>query len=294
MTHSNTDNTLSLNADISAAPDSVNRTPLATPRCPIPQELDYRGAIVPSRVPSRTMQTAPTKLLSFDGPRTENSKDHAPSRPCLSIPPDLISEALGYTQPLSRRAPRYIRRNTRRAADDEFPFSAADSSKTILHTVAASIYSVHDFPAQMQVTKPENEYENNRCSFDPVLNSHTPRESPAPPSHPRANHRRTMNTKPFPAKNPTIAALAAPPTSPLSHFSSARPPTPESTAPGTSAPAPRHPPLWSLHRRTCVRSPPSGTPLPPISNGRCRRSPSMTWNKASRTRRQRRWQEKPS
>ena len=214
MTHSNTDNTLSLNVNTSAAPDDVNRIPLATPRCPIPQELDYRGAIVPSTVPSRTVQTALTQLLSFDGPGTENSKDHPPSSPCLPIPPDLISEALGNKQPSSRRALRYIRRNARRAADDEFPFPADDNSKTLLSTVAASIYSTHDFPAQIRVTKRENVYENTVAFPIPSQSRTHPANFPRHPSPPRSNQRRTMNIKPFPAKNSTIAASVAPLTSP--------------------------------------------------------------------------------
>ena len=208
MNHPDTDNTLSLPADTSLAPNDVNRTHLATPQCPIPQELDSRGAIVPSTVPSRTQQTALTRLLSYDGPRTENSKDHPPPRLCLPIPPDC------HTQPLSRRTLRYIRRNAQRAADDKFPFPAADRSITILHTVAASTYSTHGFPAQIQVLKREGVYENNPFPPDPVPNSHTPREFPAPPSLPRANHRRTRNSKTFPTKNNIMATLAAPPTSP--------------------------------------------------------------------------------
>ena len=82
----------------------------------------------------------------------------------------------------------------------------------MLPTVAAPIYSTHDPPTQIQATKRENEHEHGRCPSDPVPNSHTPREFPAPPSPPRANHRRTMNIKPFPAKDSTMATSAAPPT----------------------------------------------------------------------------------
>ena len=156
MNHSDIDNTLSLPADTSLAPNEVNRTPLATPRCPIPHELDDRGAIVPSTVASRILQTVLTLLLPFDGPRTENSKDHPPSRPCLSIPPDLISEALGHTQPLTRRALRCIRRDARRTADVEFPFPAADHSKTILPTVAAPIYNTHIPPKYKSLNEKMN------------------------------------------------------------------------------------------------------------------------------------------
>ena len=206
MNHSDTDNTLSLPADTSLAPNDVNRTHLATPRCPIPQELDSRGAIVPSTVPSRTQQTAVTQLLSSDGPRTEDSKNHPLPRLCLPIPPDC------HTQPFSRRTLHYIRQNARLAADDEIPFPAADRSKTILPTAAASTYSTHDFPAQIRVLKLEDVYQNNRCPPDPVPNSHTLREFPR--LREPTTGKRTRNIKPFPTKNNTMATSAAPPTSP--------------------------------------------------------------------------------
>ena len=182
MTHSNTDNTLSLNADTSVTPNYVNRTPLATPRCPNSQELDYRGTIVPKTVKSRRLQTAPTPFPCFVGPRTGNSKYHLPSPTCPPPTPDLISEALGHAQPLTRRALRYIRRNARRAANYKFTSFTAGRLKTILSTVAGSIISTHDFPAQTQVTRRESEYDHNRRPSDPVTNPHTSRKFPALPS----------------------------------------------------------------------------------------------------------------
>ena len=149
MTHSDTDKTLSLTANTSLAPDEVNRNPLANPRCSYSPRLDYRGAVVPSTVPSRRLQTTPTQFLSYVSPRTGNTKYHPPSRTCPSPTPDLISEALGHAQPLTSRALRYIRRNARQPADDKFPSLAADRLKTVLPTAAGSIMSTHDFTAQI-------------------------------------------------------------------------------------------------------------------------------------------------
>ena len=137
MNHSDTDNSLPLPAITSIAPDDVNLTHLATPRCPILQELDPRGATLPITMLSRTQQTTVVLLLS-DDPQTENSTKQ--SRLCLPMTPDCL------TQPLSRRTLRYIRQNTRRAADDASPFSAGDRSKTIVSTVGASTYSTLGFP----------------------------------------------------------------------------------------------------------------------------------------------------
>ena len=207
MNHSDTDDTLSLSTITSIAPNDVNLTHLATPRCPILQELDPRGATVPITIPSRTQQTA-VGLLSFDDSRTENSQNHSPPHLCLPMTtPDC------HRQPLSRRTLRYIRRNARRAADDESPFTAAGRSKTIVYTVGTSTYSTLGFPAQIQVPKLEDVYENNRCPPDPVPNLNTPRKSPAPPSSPRANHRWAKKNMTFPTKN-TMATSAARPTSP--------------------------------------------------------------------------------
>ena len=118
------------------------------------------------------------------------------------------------TQPLSRRTRRYIRRNARRAADNEPSLSVYGRSKTIISTVEASVYSTLVFPAQIPVPKLEDAHENNRGPPEPVPNSHTPREPPAPPSLPRANPRRTKNKMPFPTKNITSTS-AEQPTSPL-------------------------------------------------------------------------------
>ena len=150
MNHSDIGTTLSLPAITSIAPNDVNLTHLATPRCPILQELDPRGATVPITIPSRTQQTT-VGLLSSDDSRTDNSKNHSPPRLCLPMTPDC------HTQPL-----RYIRRNARRAADDESPFPAAGRSKTIVSTIGASTYSTLGFPAQIQVLKLEDVYDNNR------------------------------------------------------------------------------------------------------------------------------------
>ena len=204
MNHSDADNSLSLPAIISIAPDDVNLAHLATPLCPILQELDPRGVTAPITMPSRTQQTT-VVLLPSDNPRTEISKKQ--SRLCLPMTPDYL------TQPLSRRTLRYIRHNARRAADDESPFFAGGRSKTIVSTVGASTYSRLGVPAQIQVPKLEDVHENNRCPPDSVPNSHTPRESPAPPSSPRANHRRTKKEMPFPIKN-TSSTSAEKPTSP--------------------------------------------------------------------------------
>ena len=61
--------------------------------------------------------------------------------------------------------------------------------------------------------KLEDVRENNRCPPDSVPNSHAPRESPAPPSSPRANLRRTKKKMSFPIKN-TTSTSAEQPTSP--------------------------------------------------------------------------------
>ena len=196
MNHSGTDNSLPLPASTSIAPDDVNLTHLATPRCPILQELDPRCATVPITMPSRIQQTTVLQLPSHD-PQTENSKKH--SRLCLPITPDCL------TQPLSRRTLRYISRNARLGADDDPLSPAGGRSKTIVSTVGASTFSTFDFPAQIQIPKLEDVYENNPCPPDPVPNSHIPRESPAPPSSPRANRRQTKYT---------MATSSAPPTSP--------------------------------------------------------------------------------
>ena len=88
MNHSDTDNSLPLPAITSITPNGVNLTHLATPRCPILQELDPRGATVPIAMPSCTQQTT-VGLLPSDNPRTENSKNH--SRLCLPMTPDCLT-----------------------------------------------------------------------------------------------------------------------------------------------------------------------------------------------------------
>ena len=274
MNHTDIDNSLPLPAITSIAPNDVNLTHLATPRSPILQELDPRGATVPITMPSRTQQTT-VVLLPCDDPRTENSKNH--SRLCFPMPTDCL------TEPLSRRTLRYIRRNARRAADDESPFPAGGRLKTIVSTVGASTYSTLDFPAQIQVPKLEDVHENNRCPPDPVPNSHTPRESPAPPSSPRANHRRTKKNMSSPTKNTKATSAAQPtspqatagtdsatvfPSAPLLLRTAAHPGLDRSRNQCPSSPVTsRLPP----HRRTCVRSPLSGTPSPPSLNGKCSR-----------------------
>ena len=204
MSQSDTDNSLPLPAITSIAPDDVNLTHLATPRCPILQELDPRGATVPITIPSRTQQTT-VVLQPSDDPQTENSKNQF--RVCLPMTPDYL------TQPLSRRTLRYIGQNARLAADDESPFTAGGRSKTIVSTVGAFTYSTLGFPAQIQGPKLEDVHENNRCPPDSVPDSHTPRDTPAPPPSPRANHRRTKEKMSFPIKN-TTSTSAEQPTSP--------------------------------------------------------------------------------
>ena len=198
MSHSGTDNSLPLPAVTSIASENVNLTHLATSRCSILQEHDPRSGTVPITIPSRPQQTT-VVLISSGDPQTENSKNQP--RLCLPMTPDCL------TQPLSRRTLRYIRRNARRAADDESPFSAGGRSKTIASTVGACTFNTLGFPAQIQVPKLEDVHENNRCPSDSVPYSHTPREppaSPSSPSSPRANRMRTKKRIPtmtFPTKN---------------------------------------------------------------------------------------------
>ena len=205
MNHSDTDNPLPLPAITSITSDNVNQDHPAPPRCPIFREFDPRGATtVPITIPSHTQQTT-VVLLPPDDPQAANSKTQ--SRPCLPMTPDCL------TQPLSRRTLRYIRRNARRVADNEPSLSADGRSKTIIYTVEASTYNTLDFPAQIPVPKLEDAHENNRGPPEPVSNSHTPRELPAPPSPPQTNPRRTKNKMPFPKNITSISAEQ--PTSPL-------------------------------------------------------------------------------
>ena len=203
MNHSGTDNSLPLPSITSIASDDVNQAQFAQTRCPIPQTFDPRCATtVPITIPSRTQQTT----VSSDDPQAANSKNQ--SRLCLPMTPDCL------TQPLSRRTLRYIRRNNRRAANDESLLSADDRSKTIESTVGASTYGTLGFPGQISAPKLEDAHVNNRGPPDPVPISHTPREPLAPPSSPRANHRQTKNKMPLHTKN-TMSIFAAQPTSPL-------------------------------------------------------------------------------
>ena len=250
MNHSGTDNPLPLPAFPSLTSDDVNHAHLATPRCPNLQEFDPRGATtVPITIPSRTQQTK-VALLPSDDPQAANSKNQP--RPCVQMTPDCL------TQPLSRRTLRYIRRNARRAADNEPLLSADGRSKTIISTVGASTNSTLGFPAQIQVPKLQDVHENNRCPPDPVPNLHTPREPPAPLSSPRANPRWTKNKMSFPTKNITSTS-AEQPTSPLAtagtDSATVSPSAPlllrAAAHPGRDyAPAPRSPPRLPQHKHT--------------------------------------------
>ena len=96
MTHSKTDISLSLAVDTDLAPDEVNRSPLATPRCPNSPRRDYRGTIVEKTLPSRRSQTAPSQIRTGVGTLIGNPKYHPPSRTCSPPTPDMTSEPLGH------------------------------------------------------------------------------------------------------------------------------------------------------------------------------------------------------
>ena len=116
-----------------------------------------------------------------------------------------------------------------------------------------------------------------------------------------------MNIKVSNNKNPAIAASAVAPTShsapagtdlanvlPSAPLLVRTPRTPDSAAPGASAPAPRSPQPSPLPRRTCVTSFTSGIPCQTTSRGRCYASHFTTSSAASRRQRPRRLRTSPS
>ena len=202
MNSSDTGNSLPLAASTSLASDAVNQAQFETLRYPTPQTFDPRcETTVSVMVPPHTQQITD----ACDDLQAAISDQQSPL--CPPMTPTCP------TQPLSRRALRYLRRNNRRTADDEPLFSAGDSSKTIVPTVGDSNHSTLEFPAQMQVLNLVDVPEINRCPPEPAPKLYAPRESPTPPSYLRANPQPT-NKMPTNTKN-IMTTSAAQPTSPL-------------------------------------------------------------------------------
>ena len=164
MNYSDTGNSLPLAASTSLASDAVNQAQFATLRYPTPQTFDPRcETTVSVMVPPHTQQITD----ACDDLQAAISDQQSPL--CPPMTPTCP------TQPLSRRALRYLRRNNRHTADDEPLFSAGDSSKTIVPTVGASNHSTLEFPAQMQVLNVVDVPEINRCPPEPAPKLYAPR-----------------------------------------------------------------------------------------------------------------------